>query len=179
MKLSLMFCIQLLSLFIYAQDKMVEKSGKIIFEASVPSFEEITALNDSVSCSLGTKTGEIDCIAVVKKFQFKLSLMEEHFNKNYLESNIYPTARFKGIINGFNSHIIGNTPKKFMLIGKLKIHGKSKKINTIVTLIKRNNQLLLFSDFDINLDDYGISIPSIVSYKVAKTIRLKSEFSLK
>ena len=179
MKLFLIFCIQLLSVSIFAQDKMVEKSGKIIFEASVPSFEEITALNDSVFCSLGTNTGEIECVVVVKKFQFKLPLMEEHFNKNYLESNIYPTARFKGIINGFNSNIIGSTPKKFMLIGKLKIHGKSKKINSIVTLIKRNNQLLIFSDIDLNLDDYDIRIPSIVSYKVAKTIRLKSEFNLK
>lgn len=179
MKLLIVLSIQFLSLFLFAQEKMIEKSGRIIFEASVPSFEEITAINDSVYCALETKTGEIDCLALIKKFEFKLSLMQEHFNKNYLESNTYPTARFKGIIIGFNSNIIGNTPKEFILNGKLEIHGKSKEINTKVTLIKRKNQLQLFSDFTINLDDFDIAIPSIVSYKVAKTVHMKSEFSLK
>jgi hypothetical protein len=53
---------------ISAQDKMITKSGQIIFEASVPSFEEVKAKTESVSCILNTKTGEIASLALQNSF---------------------------------------------------------------------------------------------------------------
>ena len=65
-----------------AQEKLITKSGKITFKASVPSFEEVKATNESSSCVLNTTTGEIASLALMKGFRFKIALMEEHFNGN-------------------------------------------------------------------------------------------------
>ncbi|PWA05370.1 hypothetical protein DB895_07175 [Flavobacterium psychrotolerans] len=163
----------------FAQDKMIAKTGKITFEASVPSFEEVTAINHIGSCLLNSKTGEIACLVLVKGFRFKLALMEEHFNENYIESNDYPKATFKGIIQGFNSNIIGTTPKQFKMKGKLEIHGKKKEIDTNATLRKTDGGIEIISDFNVNSDEFAIVIPSVVSWKVAKTVNIKTEFLVK
>lgn len=55
----------------------------------------------------------------MKAFRFKIALMEEHFNENYVESDEYPKAIFDG------------------KLGNLNLHNKSKKIKTIATISKR------------------------------------------
>ena len=89
-----------------SQEKMVSKSAKVIFEASVPSFEEVKAVNKNVTFVLNPATGEIASLALMKGFQFKVALMEEHFNENYIESDQYPKAKFKGKIEGFDLQIL-------------------------------------------------------------------------
>ena len=174
----------LLSLFfssavLFAQEKMLTKTGKITFEASMPSFEEITAINHIGSCILNSKTGEITCLVLMKGFRFKLALMEEHFNEDYIESNAYPKATFKGIIKGFNTNIIGTAPKEFKMKGKLAIHGKTKDIDTNVILRKVDEGIEIISAFNIDSDDYAIEIPTIISKKIAKNVSIKTEFLVK
>ena len=102
--------------------------------------------------------------------------MEEHFNKKYLETDHYPQATFKGIIEGFNLNIIDSNPKEFKLKGELKIHGKTKKINTVITLRKSEDKLEIISDLNVNIKDFNIKIPEILSMKVAENVIIKSEF---
>jgi len=179
MKTYIFWCFLLLTATVFAQNKMNTRRGKIVFEASVPTFEEIRAINENVSCVLIPKTGEFNCLALIKNFHFRLSLMEEHFNKNYLESDDYPKATFKGIIEGFNINIIGTSHKEFILKGKLEIHGKSKEINTKVLLRKIDDRLEIISEFVINTDDFDIEIPTIVSSKISKEVTILSEFVVK
>ena len=68
-----------------SQEKMVSYMGITNFEASIPLFEEVKAINEKTTCILITKTGEIACWINIKDFQFKRDLMQEHFNKNYME----------------------------------------------------------------------------------------------
>ncbi|MET0758892.1 MAG: YceI family protein [Flavobacterium sp.] len=177
--LTLLFIFILTSGSLCAQDKILTKTGKIIFEASVPSFEEVKAKNETATCILNTKTGEIASLALIKGFRFKIALMEEHFNENYMESDLYPKATFKGKIQGFNWNIIGTSPKQFKMKGKLELHGKSKEISSIVTLRKVDNGLEIISDFNVNSDDFGIEIPKVVSKKVSKTVNIKTNFLVK
>src|SRR5689334_18889675 len=104
MKPVLSLCIFMLFFGIigFAQNKKTTKKGEITFEASVPSFEEIKATHEKASCVLNVKTGEINSLALVKEFHFKIPLMEEHFNSNFIESNRYPKASFKGVIENFD-----------------------------------------------------------------------------
>lgn len=162
----------------FGQKEMTTAIGVIRFEASVPLYEEVTATNKTVSCVLTTKNGAVIIVVPMKEFRFKLSLMEEHFNQNYLESDRYPTAYFKGTIVGFNLNTIDSTPKEFKLKGELKIHGKTKKINTIVVLQQRDTKLEIVSDFSINVKDFNIEIPEILSMKIAETAIISSRFLL-
>lgn len=73
----------------FVQEKVLTKPDITTFEASIPSFEEVKANNKNSGCVLNTKTGEIVGLLLMKNFKFKLALMEEHFNENYMESDKY------------------------------------------------------------------------------------------
>jgi polyisoprenoid-binding protein YceI len=170
----IIFCILANSSF--AQKVMSTRTGVIHFEASVPLFEEVAATNKTVSGDLNTKDGAFTSVVQMKEFRFKLSLMEEHFNIKYLETDDYPQATFNGKIEGFNINIIGDSPKEFKLNGQLKIHRKTKKIITTITLKKVANKLEMVSDFKVNVKDFNIKIPEILSMKVAETVNIKTQF---
>lgn len=162
-----------------AQTKMITHNGLVNFEASVPLFEEVKAKNENATCTLNTKTGAIASTIFIKDFQFKIPLMQKHFNENYMESDDYPKATFKGLIEGFNLNIIGPSLKEFKLKGTLKLHGKSKKINTVIILKKSDNVLEIHSDFSVQTKDFNIKIPEILSIKVAETVNIKAAFLFK
>lgn len=163
----------------FAQKKIGTNSGTILFEASIPAFEEVKASNNNVSCIIKTATGEITCLAFISEFHFKMAMMKEHFNANYLESHKYPKATFKGTIKGFNMTNLGIFPNELSMTGKLSMHGKSKNITTVATIQKTENGLQITSNFKVNASDFKIKIPKIVQYKVAEIVTIKTNFILK
>ena len=177
--------IRLLVLFIgicwnsFAQTKMITKTGKITFEASVPAFEEVKAKNESVTCVLNPSTGEIASLALIKGFRFKVALMEEHFNENYMESDSYPKATFKGKIDNFDVSKLTTTAQNFTIKGKMELHGKSKDITITASIKKTSDGIDIDSNFTVNTDDFGIAIPSVVSKKVSKKVSVKLDVTLK
>ena len=175
----IIFCLFLCANLTFAQDKVLTKNGKITFEASVPAFEEVKAKNDGVTCVINTKTGEIASLAMVKGFRFKVALMEEHFNENYIESDKYPKSTFKGKIEGFDYSKVTKEGKTYTVKGKLELHGKSKDITITATIKKTAEGLSLTSNFTVNTDDFDIDIPSVVSKKVSKKVAVTLDFNLK
>lgn len=162
-----------------AQEKIICKSGVITFEASVPAFEEVKATNTSVTVVLNPKTGEIASLALMKGFRFKIALMEEHFNENYIESDRYPKAVFKGKIENFNPNSLTTTPKDFVINGKLELHGKSVVIQTVAKMSQTASGIILASNFVVNASDFNISIPSIIKNKVSNKINIQLQAVLK
>jgi hypothetical protein len=162
-----------------SQENMISKSGTINFEASVASFEEVKATNNNVTFVLNPMTGEIASLALIKGFRFKVALMEEHFNENYIESDQYPKAIFKGKIDGFDVNELNPNPKNFIIKGTLTLHGKSKDINVSARISKSAAGINLVSDFSVNASDFNIPIPSIVKNKVSNKINIRIAAVLK
>jgi len=167
------------SFVLFAQDKMITKTGKITFEASVPAFEEVKAKNDGVTCVLNPKTGEIASLALMKGFRFKLALMEEHFNENYVNSDTYPKATFKGKIENFDSATLTAASKEFTIKGKLELHGKTNDVTSIAKIRKTEAGIEIITNFSVNADDYAIAIPSVVKSKVSNKVKVKAEYLVK
>ena len=162
------FLLVFISINTFAQGKYLTKTGILSFEASVPSFEEVSAKNNSVTAILNTENNEFAALALVKGFRFKNALMEEHFNENYAESDTYPKAKFKGKISD-------NT-----IDGELIFHGITKLIKDIpVTISKKGDTLLMSGNFMVKASDFDIKIPKIVRSKVAEDIKVSFEFELK
>lgn len=159
-------------------DKIITKNGSITFEASVPAFEEVKAQNNAVTCIVNTTNGEIAALALMRGFRFKIALMEEHFNENYVESSKYPKATFKGKIEDFDLNKITSNAKDYTINGKLTIHGKTKDISIKSKIKKVNKNINLVSDFKVNADDFDIEIPSVVSKKVSKNVAVSFNFDL-
>jgi hypothetical protein len=179
MKNILGFLILCLLSFSPIVEKKITKTGTITFEASVPSFEEVKAKNDAVTAILNTENGEIAALALMKGFRFKVALMEEHFNENYIESNKYPKATFKGKIENFDASKLSSTAQEYTVKGKLELHGKSKDLNIKAKLKKNGETINLISDFKVNVDDFDIEIPSVVSKKLSKQVNVSLDFNLK
>lgn len=169
----------LFTVALFAQDKVITKNGNINFEASVPAFEEIKAKNENVTCILNTKTGEIASLALIKGFRFKIALMEEHFNENYMESDKYPKATFKGTIINFDLSKLTTTYTEYTVKGKLEIHGKSKDISSLAKIRKTDKGIDIITNFDVYASDFAIEIPSVVKNKVSNKILISNSFLLK
>jgi hypothetical protein len=154
----------------FAQDKMVTNGGIIHFEASIPLFEEVKASNERTNCILMLKTGQITCWMNIKDFKFQRSLMEAHFNQNYMESDRFPRAIFKGRIEKFDSKNINSIAKEFQIKGEITIHGRTKKIEINGFLKKVDNRIELTSVFPLNTDDFMIEIPFVIRSKISKSV---------
>jgi hypothetical protein len=157
--------------------KMITRTGEIKFEASVPSFEPVAAVNNSVSAILDESNGEFAALALVKAFKFKIPLMEEHFNENYIESSKYPKATFKGKIINFDASKLA-TSVKYDLEGNLTIHGVTKKIKTKITLVSNNGKINVNCSFMVQAQDFNIKIPKVVRSKVSENVTVAVDFTL-
>src|SRR3954467_3282830 len=74
----------------------ITKNGKISF-FSKTSMENIDAVNNQVVSVLDSKSGVMQFSVQVTGFLFKKALMQEHFNgSDYMESDKFPKATFKG-----------------------------------------------------------------------------------
>ncbi|WP_346881506.1 YceI family protein [uncultured Algibacter sp.] len=168
----------LISTLSFSQNKYITKTGNVDFEASVSSFEEVKAINNSTTAIVNVDNGDFAALILVKGFRFKNALMEEHFNENYAESDTYPKATFKGKIKDLNVSTL-NTTSIFKADGTLTFHGKSKSLNDIAFKINNVDGLITITGtFDIKVSDFDIDIPKIVSDKVAETVNVSFDFTL-
>jgi hypothetical protein len=154
---------------VVAQDKFFTNTGTINFEASVPFFEEIKAVNRQVAIILEPKTSTFICTVIVKDFRFKLDMMQDHFNENYMESRRYPKAVFKGKIEKFDLKDIDETEKEYQIKGKLVLRGKSKDVIVNAFIKKIGDGIQIVSDFPISISDFNIQIPNEIAVKISKT----------
>lgn len=168
----------LLSQTTLLSQKMITRSGEIKFEASMPAFEEVKATNKSVSCVFDKQKNEIAVLVLMKAFKFRLPLMEEHFNENYVESTLYPKATFKGRVIGFDAAKFTAGKMTCDTEGDLTIHGVTKKIKTKMLMILSGDKLIAKSNFSVKPQDFMIEIPSLVKSKIAENIKIEIDFVL-
>ncbi|MGM8363023.1 YceI family protein [Flavobacterium sp. ARAG 55.4] len=162
-----------LSFPIVAQDKKMTTNGRITFEASVPFYEAVAAENNKLHVFFNTKNGNITFVTLIQDFQFERSLMQDHFNANYMESKKYPKAIFKGQIEKLSFQKINDIPNEYYIKGKINIHGVTKNIRVPATLYKTNkDKISIQSDFTLNTDDFKIDIPFIVRSKISKNVNV-------
>lgn len=161
----------------YAQ-KYFTKTGKTEFKASVETFEPVEATNTSTTAILNTETGDVASLLFVKAFHFKVALMEEHFNENYMDSDKFPKAKFKGKIQGFNKSELSEKSSKYKLTGTLTVKGKTKNIESEADLKMKDGKIFVSSAFDVKPSDFDIEIPSIVRKKIAEKIKILVDYEL-
>jgi len=158
--------------------KMLTRAGEIKFEASMPGIEEVAGTSTTSSCVLDKSTGEIAVLILIKSFKFKAPLMEEHFNENYMESNTFSKATFKGKLVSFDALKVSDKAQIYDVEGDLTIHGVTKKIKTKITLTPSGEKLIVTSGFTVKPVDYGIKIPSLVKSKIAENATISLKFNL-
>lgn len=137
----------------------IAKSCEIIFFSESP-VENITATNKSVYPILNIQTGNFQLKINMRLFKFEKPLMEEHFNENYVESDKYPHAVFKGKINEIIDYS-KNGKYDVTVTGILSLHGVNKKRTIPGKLVIKDSQIVIYSDFIITLADHNIIISGL------------------
>lgn len=162
-----------------ASDKYFTRSGHIYF-LSKTDIIDIDAHNRQTASFLNTKNGDIVFAVIMKMFKFDLALAEEHFNENYVESEKYPKAKFKGRIENFDKIDLNkNAVHNVTVSGKLTLHGKTKSLKAKGTIEIKDGTIIAKSKFTILLKDFGIGIPNLVKDKVSKEIVLEIDMLYK
>ncbi|WP_420604064.1 YceI family protein [Flagellimonas sp.] len=166
------------ALQLHAQTKFIDKNGIVIFEASEELFEEVKATNETATVIFDAKNNQIASLVLVQGFQFKNSLMQEHFNENYAESDIYPKAKFTGQLQDFDLERLGADMMHVKLKGTLSFHGRDKEVSTTVQMQRIKDVLQMIGSFTVLPADFDIKIPKIVRNKIAKEVQVKIDFKL-
>jgi polyisoprenoid-binding protein YceI len=153
--------------------RYISRNGHISFFSNTP-LENIEANNHQAASILDAATGELVFNVLIKSFEFKIALMQEHFNENYMESDKFPKAGFKGKISdisavNFEKDGVYNVDVE----GELTIHGVSKSIKEKGRIIVKGKSLQAASDFTVQPADYNIRIPKIVEGKIARQVLVK------
>jgi len=152
--------------------KLICKDGHIWFYSHT-GMEDIEAHNYQVVAVLDQSNGELIFTLLIKSFSFKKKLMQEHFNENYMESDTYPKAGFKGNILDFDKIDLNKDGKHEVTVsGELTIHGVTKKVSIKGMIEIANKVISAKSDFVAMPSDYNISIPDLVKDNIAKEIEV-------
>lgn len=168
--LLLTFCLLTASNALFAQKVFIAQGASVNFFSETP-IENIDATSTSMSSVLNTGNGDILFNVPLRTFRFEKSLMEEHFNEKYVESDKFPKAGFKGKILE-EVEWQKDTVMKVSAKGVFSLHGVEREITEAGTLRIAGNAITLDVQFNITLKDYKIEIPSVVSQNIAETIRV-------
>jgi len=158
--------------------KYLTKTGTVHFEASVPLFEDVDARNTTTVTVLNADSGDIAAIATVKKFKFKVPLMEEHFNENYAESSKYPKMTFRGKIASFNKENLSATPQNYTISGTMNFHGVDHAVTSVAAISMKDDKIYLSGKFVAKPADYNVTIPKVVTKKIAENVNVDYNFEM-
>jgi hypothetical protein len=159
----------------WAQKYTAEKAF-ISFYSDAP-LEDISAENKKVTTLFNAATSDLVFSVPIKDFKFEKSLMQEHFNEKYLESEKFPKATFQGKVEGFDPGKPGEQQVKAN--GKLSIHGVTREINVPGTMEVSGNKIVMKSKFMVKVADYDITIPQLVFQNIAEEVQVTVDFIYK
>jgi hypothetical protein len=166
--ISVLACI-LIGTYLPAQIYLAKTCDLSFFSKSV--IEDIEAVNKSSKPVLNTATGEILVKVPVRSFEFKSQLMQDHFNEDYMETEKFPFAIFKGKINETIDYS-KDTTNNITVTGTMNMHGVDKPFTAEGTLTVKQGIITIASKFKIRMADYDIKVPSLYVKNIAEQVEI-------
>lgn len=167
------------ALGVQAQDKFantyVSTAGNIHFFSATP-LEDIEATSKTALCAFNTVSKKVNVQVKITSFHFPKSLMESHFNENYLESDKYPMSVLDGVIlEDIDYSKDGTYDVTFK--GTLDMHGvkQEREIKCKLT-VKNGAPVNVTGAFDVKLADHNIQVPQVVATNIAEVIKVDVNF---
>ncbi|RYU90485.1 YceI family protein [Mucilaginibacter terrigena] len=153
------------------QDIYACKNAVVTLYSKAP-IEDIEARTDKGTSVLNTATGELAFSVPIRSFKFDKALMQEHFNENYMESDKYPQATFKGKLTD-KVDVTKDGTYPVTASGVLEVHGVKQTRSIPGKLTVANGAISLTSEFTVACKDHKIEIPTLVFHNIAESIRIQ------
>lgn len=168
----------LFSLFCYSNvsaqtNDFIERQGQVTF-FSYTAVENIQAKNNQVLSLFNPSSQEIAVSILMRAFVFEKSLMRDHFNESYIESDLYPKATFSGKIIDFDTNIARQTR---IIRGDFTLKNTTKTIDIKATITKTDTGYTITGALDVLIDDYDINVPPLLSPNISKKIEVTFNFN--
>ncbi len=160
----------LLSLPLQAQ-QYITQAGKAHFVSNAP-LELIEASSEELRGVLDATNNTFAFTVAIRSFKgFNSPLQQEHFNENYMESDKYPKAVFKGkIVDDVDLSRPGTYEVRAK--GVFQVHGVEQERVILCTIAVSPEQVEASAQFTVLLADHNISIPKLVYQKIADNINV-------
>jgi len=159
-----------MSIFQTGQGLYMCKNAEISIFSSAP-IEDIAARTSSGQSVYNAATGDLVFSAAINTFKFRKALMQEHFNSDYLESDKYPRATFKGKIQE-HLDLTKDGTYQITATGVLDVHNVKQNRTIPGTLTVSNGNVTMKSEFMVKCVDHHIDIPKLVFQNIAETIKV-------
>ncbi len=160
---------------VYSQKyKTIE--GQIEIFSQTPVFT-IEGKDKKVASIVDFSNGEIVATTLVRSFNFKQALVEDHFNENYMQSDQFPRAFFKGNITNFKDvDLKKNGEYKITIKGNLTIHGTTNPIEVPGTITVADGKVIGKTEFPVSLAGYKIHVEETYKDAIKDEIKLTINF---
>ena len=135
------------------------------------TIEDISATNKTAKPIFNAVSGEVTIKVTIQGFEFDKKLMEEDFNKKYMESDKFPYATFTGKVNEQIDYKKDGT-YKVTITGKLNMHGMDKNRTISGTVTIKGGEIYFNSMFNITLKDHNITIPTLAAQNIAEVVQV-------
>jgi hypothetical protein len=174
----MVLAVSTVSLSAAAQSRYMTREGKISFYSDAP-LEKIEAHNAKAAGVFETAGGNFQAIVLMKAFMFEKDLMQQHFNENYVESDKYPKATFKGVIENLSEVDFQKDGEYAVTVnGKLELHGVTREVKAQGKLKVEGTAVTATSEFFLKPEDYDIKIPKLVRDKIAKEVKVMVDMKM-
>jgi len=158
-----------LNLFGFSQVYIGDKTTISFF--SETKMENIDATNTVTKPVFSASSGAFVAQAQHTAFAFKSAFMQEHYNENYMESEKYPFATFKGKIKETLDYTKNGT-HNVTIDGTLDMHGVTLPRTITGTITIKDGTITMDSKFDVKVADHKIKVPSLYVEKIAEVIKV-------
>lgn len=139
--------------------------------SSKTALEDIEAQNKKGFGVLDVSNNKLEFAVLLKGFEFRKALMQEHFNENYVESDKYPKATFKGTVSN-DVQWTKDGIYKTTIPGTLTLHGVTHPETATALITVKGGVISGTAEMQVKPADYAIKIPSLVVEKISETIKV-------
>lgn len=167
---TLLTAILLIASWMIQAQIVISHDARLSFFSEAP-IENIKAESNTGASALNLATKSIYFKVAMRSFEFKKSLMQEHFNENYMESSKYPFAEFNGKIKE-QIDLTRDGTYPVTVQGDLNIHGVMKNYIVKAELNVKGGEITANSTFPVKLADHKIEIPRLVIMNIAEVVQV-------
>ncbi|MDN3667779.1 YceI family protein [Echinicola jeungdonensis] len=147
--------------------------SKVTFFSDAP-LEDIKATNKDATGLFDSKSGELAFVVPIKGFEFRKSLMQQHFNERFMESDKYPRGTFQGQLSNYDMESSGT--QKAVAKGKMTIHGITRDFQVTGDFTVSGNKIEMEAVFPIKVADYDVEIPKVLFYNISEEVEVTVNF---
>ena len=146
------------------------RDGNIFFNPNKDqTHTDYASLSKEATAVLKVETSDVALLVPMKTFHFNNALLEEHFNENYLHTDKFPNATYKGKLIGFTKDMLTKDGVyNISSSGQVTLHGVTKDFSSPVKLEVKGKTATFNCVFKVKAKDYNIDIPGLVKPKLSE-----------